>query len=231
MTTITQLFHHLELLSEGDPPRHSLFVLGQEQNLPDQLLLIDPPPDVANRFNLPQQVAAVFTGPAQEVGVPLMEGQVGGVAHVRVGQHLLDIYADAFSTVIHFPAMGIVCGGQFGSDLVLPAISAGSDGSEVLETLRLLARLLRQHRLQIYIPHIGSPTAERVEAMGRLAADVSYLQGLQRIIPAAAKRGEDLASVRSLARSLLPANRRTALCREVHEQNVEQLYHQANMLP
>jgi hypothetical protein len=231
MGKITQLFEHLEMLSEDNPLRHTLFVRGKRPGMPERLLLIDPPADVTERFELAEQVAAIFTGSLQEVHVPLVEVKLGEVTHLQVGQHLLDIYTGRYSSAIHMPALGLVCGGMFGSNLSLPRIGREDDGSAALESLRLLARLVREHRLQIYIPHIGSLARDRVEAMGRLAEDVSYLHGLRRVIPAAVRRGDDLETVQELAGTLLPENRRTFLCQEIHERNIEQLYHQANRLP
>jgi len=58
--SIIQLYDQLELLSEGNPPRQTLFVLAKapliqvviDETIQNQLLLIDPPTDVATRFNV-----------------------------------------------------------------------------------------------------------------------------------------------------------------------------------
>ncbi len=218
---ITQLYDRLELFSEGDPPRHTLFVLGRLLGTPDQLLLIDPPADVAERFSMAENTAVIFTGPgAPETGLPQMQRMAGGVAHVRIGQHLLDIYNRTVDTIVYLPAVGVLCGGRFGSDLVLPMLVPGSDGSEELETLRLLAQLVKAHPPRLFIPHTGSPGSDRVEIMGRLANDVAYLHGLRRVIPAAVRRNEDRIKIQQLAATLLPDNRRTPLCQEIHARNV-----------
>src|SRR6476620_9339687 len=99
-TQIVQLFEHLELFSEGEPPRHTLFVLGRaplravdlNQTIEDQLLLIDPPPDVQQRFKVEGNVAVLFTRAPVETGLPHLQTVTGGVAHLRIGEHFWDIY-------------------------------------------------------------------------------------------------------------------------------------------
>jgi len=229
---IVQLFEHLELFSEGTPTRHTLFVLGRTRltqldslELPvDQLLLIDPPADVRQRFKLEGDLAVLFTGKAEEVGLPALQTAAGGVAHIRIGEHFLDIYTQRQGAIVHLPALGILCGGHFGSDASLPQIAPGSDGNEELDTLRLLARLIKQSRLQLYIPRIGALCSTPTEVMMRLAADVAYLHGLRRVVPALVVRGDALDLLLQLSDSLLPEGRRSALCREVHVENLQTLY-------
>ncbi|MCX6048365.1 MAG: hypothetical protein NT075_24955 [Chloroflexi bacterium] len=228
-TKIVQLFEHLELFSEGEPAHHTLFVLGRTslaqldalQAAPDQLLLIDPPVDVRQRFTLEGNIAVLFTGTPQEVGLPQMQTVAGGIAHIRIGEHFLDIYTRQQGAVVHLPALGILCGGSFGSDSALPELAANSAGQEEVETLRLLARLLKQSRLQLYIPQIGPVSNSQSEVMMRLAQDVAYLHNLQRVVPALVQRGDALAGVLSLADSLLPAERRSSLCRAIHLKNLQ----------
>lgn len=224
MRNITQLHEHLELFSEGDPPRHSLFVMGRVLGQADQLLVVDPPDDLNDRFSLPQQTAVLFTGAPRPVPVAVVETRPQSVAHVSIGQHLLDIYAQQFHRVVYLPALGIVCGGVFGSDLIAPELAEGSSGDDELETLRLLARLLKNRRVELYIPRTGSLGRDRVEVMGRLAEDVSYLHGLRRVIPAAARRGEALERIEQMAVTLLPENRRSRASWQVHEINVQRLF-------
>ncbi|MCL4835190.1 MAG: hypothetical protein KJZ86_22310 [Caldilineaceae bacterium] len=224
MTRITQLYPRLELLSEGEPPHHTLFVMARLPGSPDRLLLIDPPADVTERFSLADENAVLYTGPARESALPELQTQPGGIAHLSIGEHLLDIYSQQTGNVIYFPTLGVLCGGDFGSDLALPRLAPGSDGSEEIETLRLLAQTVKQRRLEVYIPRIGSLCRDRVEVMGRLAGDVSYLHGLRRIIPAGAEQGEALERIEQMAAGLVPENRRTAFCREIHEENVERLW-------
>lgn len=228
MTRITQLYPRLELLSEGDPPdgppAHTLFVMARLLGTPDRLLLIDPPADVAERFTLAEENAVVFTGAPVETGLPALQTQPGGVAHISIGEHLLDVYSQETGNVVYFPTLGLLCGGEFGSDLALPRLAAGSDGSDAIETLRLLAQIVKQRRMDLFIPHMGSLGRDRVEVMGRLAADVSYLHGLRRTVSAAAQQGEALERVEQLAAALLPENRRTPFCRKIHEENVERLW-------
>jgi len=237
---ITQLYERLELFSEGDPPQHTLFILGQREPLTqiesldqlellgqssDQLLLIDPPPDATQRFRLDGDVAALWTGPPPpQSDLPRMQTQSGGLAHVYVGEHFVDIYAQTHSTLVHLPTLGVLCGGTFGSDATLPVLGPGSDGGEELDTLRLLAHLVKERNVQLYIPHVGVLARDRVAIMERLAADVAYLHGLRRVIPAMAQRGDDLAAVRAVEESLLPAARTRESCRVVHRRNVQRLY-------
>ena len=201
-------------MGRGLPPP-----LGQ-----DELLLIAPPADVASRFRLPDRVAALFTGDAVEAGLPVVERVQGGLAHLKVGEHLVDLYNQQASTVVHLPALGILCGGLFGSDLLLPRLGAGSDGTDELETLRLLARLVRERKVRLYIPRQGDLASETPAMMERLADDVAYLHGLRRVIPPAARSGDALPAVLALAETLLPANRRGGAARAVHAANVHTLY-------
>lgn len=241
---ITQLYEHVELYSQGDPPRHTLFVMGQEASLAqienvaqlerlgqpsNQLLLIDPPGDTRERFKLEGDVAALFTGAPLEVSLPRLQTQPGGTAHVRMGNHFLDIYTQPVGNVVHLPALGILLGGGYGSDAALPAIAENSDGTAELDTLRLLARLVKERRLQLYIPRVGEPVSEPVEAMRRLAADVAYLHGLMRVIPAMAQRGDanEDETLQTTAESLLPQERQSDGCRETHAANVRHLYEQS----
>ena len=224
MTKITQLYERLELLSEGDPPHHTLFVMARLLGTPDRLLLIDPPADVADRFTLAEENAVLFTGAPLETGLPSLQTQPGGVAHLSIGEHLLDIYSQQTGNIVYFPTLGLLCAGEFGSDLALPRLASGSDGGDAIETLRLLAQTVKQRRMALYIPRVGSLGRDRVEVMGRLAGDVSYLHGLRRTVNTAAAQGEALERVEQLAAALLPENRRTPLCREIHEENVERLW-------
>ncbi len=124
---------------------------------------------------------------------------------------------------VHFPALGILCGGGFGSDSMLPAIAQESDGGEELETLRLLASLLKQQHFQLFIPRLGTLCEDRVTVMGRLASDVGYLNGLRRLIPQALQQGDAIETIEVAAQALLPHERTTPTCQAVHEANVERL--------
>src|SRR3954469_22840240 len=115
---ITQLYRYLELFSEGLPPRHTLFVLapgGGPINLSggvtneDQLLIIDPPADVSQRFRLGDFVAALFAGEPQPSTVPLVQAAPGGIARLRIGDHFLDIYSQKHGSIVHLPALGVIC--------------------------------------------------------------------------------------------------------------------------
>ena len=221
---ITQLFEQLELYSEGEPPSHSLFVLARLLGTEDRLLIIDPPADVSARFGVAEETATLSTCAGQDVGLPRVQTLPGGVAHINVGQHLLDVYSQRHATLVHFPAIGILCGGTFGSDLALPQLGEGSDGEDEIESLRLLARLVKGRRLQLYIPHTGSISSDKVEVMRRLAADVSYFHGLRRTISQAAAEGVFWSRSEQIAESLLPENRRAPAAVAIHAQNIERLY-------
>lgn len=221
---ISQLYDQLELYSEGDPPTHSIFVLARLLGHPDRLLIIDPPPDVSTRFDVADDTAALFTRAAGDVGLPQVQTQPGGVAHITVGQHLLDIYSQQHANLVYFPAMGILCGGAFGSDLTVPELGEGSNGEDEIESLRLLARLVKGRRLQLYIPNTGSVSSDNVEVMGRLAADVGYLHGLRRTLSQAVEQDEFWNRSEEIADSLLPENRRTPASITAHTQNIQRLY-------
>lgn len=229
---ITQLFEHLELFSEGEPPAHTLFIQGQPtlaegnplQPAQEQLLLIDPPADVAVRFRLPTETAVLFTGEPTAVGLAHLQTQPGGVAHLRIGQHFLDLYAQPASAVIYLPAVGIVCGGGFGSAVHLPTVAVASTGEQELETLRLLAQLVKQRRFQLYIPHIGVVSSSAVEIMERLAADVAYFHGVRRVVLPIAQQGASFTPIEAVAASLLPTTRRSVACQTQHLINLRRLY-------
>lgn len=229
---ITQLFDQLELFSEGEPPAHTLFVQGEPtlaernplQPAQAQLLLIDPPADVADRFRLPTNSAVLFTREANRVALPQVQTEAGGVAHLRIGQHFLDLYTQQGSAVVYLPALGIVCGGSFGSDAILPPVAPHTKGEQELDTLRLLAQLVKQRRFQLYIPQIGALSRNPVEMMERLAADVAYVHGLRRVALPVAQQGEPFAQLALVADSLLPSARRTEACREQNRTNLHRLY-------
>jgi hypothetical protein len=224
------LYAHLELLREGDPPANTLFVMGRD-GIPtpeallgrSQLLVVDPPDDLTTRFRLEDDVAVLFTGAPRAIGLPAVQTMPGGVAHLRVGNHLLDLYVQRSSVVLGIPALGLVAGGGFGSDALPPMLGAASTGEEELDTLRLLARLLKARNFQLYIPAVGAISKERMEVMEWLAADVAYLHGLRRVILPLVQQGEALETIERIADSLLPPLRRAARAEMVHEQNIQAL--------
>lgn len=245
---ITQLYTHLELFSYGDPIAHSLFVLSRDNSFSlvnptlaevslsdssdestDQLLLIDPPADAATRFSLSGQVAALFTGPPQQIGLTVMQTQPGGEAHIRIGDHFLDIYSQLESNIVHLPALGILCSGGFGSDALPPAIAIGSDGGQELDTLRLLARLLKQNQLQLFVPRVGSLLREPVDVMKALADDVAYLHGVRRLVSDHVERGEKLSAILSAGKELLPAKATDRTAAEMHHRNLQILFAAVSM--
>lgn len=227
---ITQLYAHLELLSEGDPPANTLFVMGRD-GIPtadallgrSQLLVVDPPADLTARFRLEDDVAVLFTGAPRAIGLPTVQTVPGGVAHLRVGDHFLDLYVQRSSVVVCIPALGLVAGGGFGSDVLPPILGAAATGEEELDTLRLLARLLKAHNFQLYIPAAGAIGKSRAAVMERLAADVAYLHGLRRVAAPLVQRGEALETIERMTDSLLPAQYRSARAEAMHEQNIQAL--------
>jgi hypothetical protein len=232
---ITQLYRYLELFSEGTPPRHSLFVyapasgplnLGSGSH-DEQLLIIDPPANFEQRFRLGNQVAVLFTAAPAATSLALLQTVPGGVAHIRIGDHFLDIYTQRHGAVVHLPALGIICGGEYGSDATIPRLAAGSDGSDELDTLRLLARLIKQQRLSLYIPRTGAQIADKVVVMEKLAADVGYINALRRVVTPLALRGESVEAISDLAENVLPRDRRMPLAVETHNKNITSLLQSA----
>lgn len=234
---ILQLYQDLELYSEGEPPANALFVLGRSLGVApdqvglwrDQLLIVDPPADLQARFRLEGDVAVLFTearddGDALSAGFARVQTMPGGLAHIRLGEHFLDIYSQQAGSVVHLPALGILLGGVYGSDVVPPRLAAGSDGEDALDTLRLIARILKSHHFQLYIPRRGSLCEDKLAIMERLAADVAYLHGLRRVIPALAQRGESWETVEAAGASLLPAAMQTPAAQAMHAANLAALY-------
>jgi hypothetical protein len=229
---ITRLYEYLELFSEGEPLRHTLFVLGRPtlaehnplQAATEQRLIIDPPLDVSDRFRLDGDIAVISTAATVTVALPHVQTAAGGVAHIRVGAHYLDVYSQTQSNIIHLPALGILCGGGFGSDVLVPTVGAASDGGEELETLRLLAQLVKGRNFQMYIPRIGALSQDRVAIMQRLAADVAYLHEIRRVLSGLAARGESEEVIETITPTLLPAQRQSALSEEIHYANLQGIY-------
>lgn len=228
---ILQLYEHLELFIEGEPPRNTLFVLERAPlsvmtSSDDRLLLIDPPAAATGKFRFEGAVTSIFTGEARESGIPQLQTQPGGVAHIRLGEHFLDIYSQRGGNVIHFPALGMLCGGSFGSDATLPTIAKGSDGSEELDTLRLLAQLTKRN-LKLFIPQVGSFLEEPTAVMQRLAEDVGYLHGLRRVVPQLAQSENSLEDVWATGATLMPASRQSPARLAIHQHNIQQIWAQA----
>lgn len=225
---ILQLYQFLELFIEGEPPRNTIFVLERAplsvmESHGDRLLIIDPPTSAIAKFRLEGAATSIFTGEVRESGLPQLQTQPGGVAHIRMGEHFLDIYSQQGSNILYFPALGLLCSGTFGSDVTLPKIGPGSDGGEELDTLRLLAQLVKRN-LRLFIPQVGTFCEEPTQAMQRLAEDVGYLHGLRRVVPALAQRGDALEDVWQVAESLLPKTRQSNLCKRMHQENIKQLW-------
>lgn len=241
---IFQFYQDLELFSDGEPPANSLFVLGRSFGYApdqsglrrDQLLIVDPPPDLHARFRLEGDVAVLFTEPRpnDEAGIEgpaRVQTMPGGLAHIRLGEHFLDVYSQQAGALVHLPALGILLGGVYGSDVVPPRLASGvgeDSGDEALDTLRLIARILKSHHFQLYIPRIGSLVEDKLTIMERLAADVAYLHGLRRVVPALAQRGEPWEIVEAAGASLLPSAMQTPAAQAIHAANLRALYEAAN---
>lgn len=228
LTRITQLFPNLELLSEGDPQHNTLFVLGRGIDPPlgdgDELLLVDPPADVRSRFTLPNRVVAVATTGTPPAGLPTLAPEPGGVAHVRIGAHLVDLYSFANHTIIHLPAVGLICGGGFGQRQTPPTLQQGDGGEEEIEVLRLLARLVRERSVQLYVPQVGEPNSDVMQVMSALAEDVGYIHSLRRNVNAIARTGDGLNAALAIADSLLPPHWSSPQAKAVNVSNISALY-------
>jgi hypothetical protein len=209
----------------------------------DQLLVVDPPANLEARFRLEGDIAVLETWPAQDSAtgaaprgpaellggraparnLPHVQTVPGGVAHIRVGEHFLDIYSQRVGSIVHLPAIGVLLGGVYGSDVTPPRLAPGSDGEEELDALRLIARILKTHHFQLYLPRLGTMAGDKLQVMERLAADVAYLHGLRRVIPALVARGEPWELVETVGASLLPGSMQTPAAREVHSANLRAL--------
>jgi hypothetical protein len=147
----------------------------------------------------------------------------GGVAHIRIGEQFLDIYSQRAGAVVHLPAIGVLLGGTYGSDVVPPSLVEGSDGEEELDMLRLIARILKGHHFQLYIPRVGAMVQDKLLVMERLAADVAYLHGLRRVIPGLVQRGDSWETIETVGESLLPAAMQSPAAKAVHTANLRTL--------
>lgn len=239
---VTQLYERVELYTAGEPPQNTLFILGGPQSsgalqsqLPlslsdpldqdsDELLLIDPPEDAAERFQLDGRVAALHTVSGARGSLPQIRTEAGGIAHIRIGEHFLDIYSFRGSNVVHVPALGMICSGPWGSDTVLPLITEGSFARDELDILKLLASLIKSRHFQLLIPSRGTVAQELVSALRRLAEDVDYIHSMRRVVQAMVSRGNELEAILALSDSLLPRRAPTPLSEEHHLLNLQTLY-------
>lgn len=234
---ILQLYQDLELFSDGEPPANTLFVLGRSLGYApdqaglwrDQLLIVDPPLDLHARFRLEGDVAVLFTEERPDAetvaaGFARVQTLAGGVAHIRLGEHFLDIYTQEAGAVVHLPALGILLGGVYGSNAAPPQLGPNANGDEALDTLRLIARILKRHHFQLYIPRIGSLAEDKLKVMERLAADVAYIHALRRVIGPLVQAGEPWAAVEAVGASLLPAAMQTPAAQAIHAANLRALY-------
>jgi hypothetical protein len=156
-------------------------------------------------------------------GLARVQTIAGGVAHIRIGEQFLDIYSQRAGAVAHLPAIGVLLGGTYGSDVAPPRLAGGSDGEEELDTLRLIARILKGHHFQLYIPCVGAMVQDKLAVMERLAADVAYLHGLRRVVPALVQRGGSWEMVEAVGDSLLPSAMQSPVAKAVHTANLRTL--------
>jgi glyoxylase-like metal-dependent hydrolase (beta-lactamase superfamily II) len=101
-------------------------------------------------------------------------------------------------------ASGVLCCGDYLSDVELPTISPGGSLRDYRGTLGRLERLLS--RAMVVVPGHGSPQ-ERDRARRTLEEDLAYLEALE--------RGEE--------RPPLPSGRDTARQREIHAANLREV--------
>jgi hypothetical protein len=166
-------------------------------------------------------------------GAARVELQPGGVAHIRLGEHLLDIYAQQGGALVHLPELGLLCSGELASNRLPPRLAPGSDGAAELDALRLCARLVREGRVRMLIPHVGDLVEAPTAMMERLADDVAYIHALRRSMQAAlaqlaeSKTGPgQMASGQAEGAPLngadahLPSGRSDAASRAVHAANL-----------
>lgn len=196
------------------------------------MLLIDPPADVRSRFVLPERVVALATEGAIPPGVATLESQPGGIAHLRIGEHLVDLHAFAERTAIFFPALGLLCAGGFGQRELPPRLDQGDGGEEELTVLRLLARIVRERRIQLYVPRTGEPVSDIMQVMSALAEDVGYIHSLRRNVNAIARNRDGLNAALAVADSLLPPHWTSPQAKTINAANVSAVYavavHQQN---
>lgn len=226
MPTIARLYPSIELYSEGDPALNTLFVLGHTQSGPpgiEEMLLVDPPEDVARRFRLPERSAAAFTGAPVDTGLPAVAHSDDGERHVRFGEKLVDLYFHEHGALILLPELGILCCGMMGSDVLPPVVGPGSDGQAELDALRIAARLMRTSGVQLLIPRCGEPVSGRPAIGERLANDVAYLHGLRRTLLPLRAHPPEVEDVKGLAAALLPEPWTTSYARQVHAANVRSM--------
>lgn len=196
----------------------------------DELLIVDPPADMAG-FVLPERTAVVRTCLSEQPlppGAALVELQPGGVAHIRLGEHLLDIYAQQGGALVHLPELGLLCSGELASNRLPPRLAPGSDGASELDALRLCARLVREGRVRMLIPHVGDLVEAPTAMMERLADDVAYIHALRRSVqavhaktaPGQMAAGQAEGAPLNGADAHLPSGRIDAASRAVHAANL-----------
>jgi glyoxylase-like metal-dependent hydrolase (beta-lactamase superfamily II) len=145
-----------------------------------------------------------------ERAAPLALGQVQSLpvpGKLDLGGEEIELHpADGHTsdgTALLAPACGLLCPGDYLSDVEIPTISSGGSLDDYRSTLARLAPLVE--RAETVVPGHGSPL-ERDTALRVLDEDADYLDALE--------RGEE--------RPRLPGGRDTRRQREIHAENVAQ---------
>lgn len=142
-------------------------------------------------------------------GRPLVFGALRGVrvpGWVEIGERDGELLAapghTADGTALWLEWAGVLCCGDYLSDVEIPLVSRAGSPSDYRQTLERLAPLAR--KAQLVVPGHGSP-CDGAEADRRLQADLAYLESL-----AADDRDQPL-----------PAGRQTPRQREIHRANLQ----------
>jgi glyoxylase-like metal-dependent hydrolase (beta-lactamase superfamily II) len=144
-----------------------------------------------------------------ERGGPLALGQVQSLpvpGKLDLGDEELELHpADGHTsdgTAVFAPAWGVLCPGDYLSDVEIPTISPGGSLGAYRSTLARLATLVE--RAEAVVPGHGSPL-RREDALRVLDEDADYLDAVE--------RGDE--------RPKLPSGRDNSSQRELHRENLE----------
>ena len=135
--------------------RATLFVMAK--GLPPPLGEGDEPPGSSRRRRYPLYAHAHGCHPDKgampAAAISTLETQSGGIAHVRIGDHLLDIYAQQGATVVHIPALGIPLRRLLGATRWPRWPTAATAARNW--TAAPAQRLQCATGVQLFIPHVG----------------------------------------------------------------------------
>lgn len=144
-----------------------------------------------------RRVRPLSLGQAQALPVP---------GHLGLGEHELELHLAEGHTpdgmAVWAPWLGLLCCGDYVSDVEIPLIDAGGSLAAYRATLARLAPLVE--RAETVVPGHGAPHA-REAALALLDEDAAYLDALE--------RGEE--------RPALPAGRDSVVQRRIHAANLE----------